>query len=219
MNSNDFLIEARDDVELAFQYERKYDIPATDALQAIYIKNNCQPFLQACKKVDDPFILYRGVNAEKTFIDKEVRLTDRRPLTMQDAIHNKINDYLDDNYGHPYRNAMFCTGSLENADYGTHTYWVFPKGKYDFLYSNNTFYDDLYMAWQKWSAKQQMPEYKLIQHDDIIDRFLSKANYQSDSIINAAASQSEIMMWCNEYYGIRSDYDYWEELTEIMYEK
>jgi len=218
MISKQFISEEREEIELAFEYEKKYHIPATDALSALKIKKNCQPFLQACKAKDDPFILYRGVQEDQTFIKKDVRLNDRRPLTMKNALHKKINIYMDDNYGHPYRNAMFCTGDLDSADYGSNTYWVFPTGDYDFIYSNNTLYDDLFLAWQKYKVNIEMPEQYLIHQDDVVEKFLANANYKSDSILNAAESQSEIMIWTDNYYGVRSDYEHWEELTEIMYD-
>jgi len=218
MKSIEFLTE--DKIELAFKYADKYKLDVYDTKFALDVKEHCQKFLQECKSSNsDPFILYRGVNESKDTIEKEVRLTDRRPLNMDKLLHQKINYYLDDNYGHPYRNAMFCTGDLSSADYGNQTYYVFPTGDYDFLWSQNQQYDDLYMAWQKWTAGRTEPTFKLIQQEFIVDDFLKSARYTNQDIVRAAKSGNEIMMWTPMYYGIHAKYEHWEKLVEIMYDE
>jgi len=174
---------------------------------------------------EDVFYLYRGVvDEEIQFIDKEVRLDNRRPLNMNPLLHKKINIYMKDNFGHPYRNAMFCTGDMDSAEYGKNTYYVFPQGGYSYLWSQNPMYDDLYTAWNKF--RHNDPEIKalnqsvqqLIAQDDIADKFLKNAAYSKTDLVKAAnpSDSAEIMMWCHSYYGIRSDYEYWEELNEII---
>jgi hypothetical protein len=221
MKSKEFIIED-ELLDLAFKMGTKYDLPPQDINFALEVKRDCQPFLQQCKAGgSDPFILYRGVNDETFTIDKTVRLTDRRPLNMDPLLHQKINAYMEDHFGHPFRNAMFCTGDIDSAEYGKTTYTVFPKGNFDFLWAIDPMYDDLYTAWHKFrnSTTQAFPNQILIQQDDIADKFLKDADYQTTNIVQAAdpVESREIMVWCKEYHGIDANFEYYDKLTEIMY--
>jgi len=216
MKSKEFLRENL--VDIAMELEKQYNLSAFDIHFALKVREDCQPFLQQCG--GDPFMLYRGVHASSFTIDKDTRLTDRKPLNMDNLLHQKINIYLDDHYGHPYRNALFVSGDMHNADYGENTYHVFPKGDFDFLWAENPMYDDMYTAWNKYrnSTELPMPDYVLIQQDDIADKFLKNANFHTTDLPRASDEEQsrEIMIWCEGYYGIKSDYEYYDELTEIM---
>lgn len=218
MRSKEFITES--DTDLVFKLSDKYDIEPQIILFALNVKENCQPFLKECKSNNSsPFILYRGVNEYSTVVHKDVRLTDRKPLNMNVLLHQKINFYMEDHFGHPYRNAMFCTGVHEDAYYGERAYFAFPAGNYDFIYAQNQNYSDLYNSWNAWSRESEhLPRHQLVMQDDIADRFLANANYSTENIVRAAASKSEVMIWCGSYYGVQSQFPKVDILTEIMYQ-
>ena len=199
MKSTEFITEGIEE-----QIARKYNIDTYEVQFALQIKAKCKPFLAHCKS--DPFILYRGVSETADIIHKKVRLQDRIPTNTPGPIHNAFNTYMEEQFGEAFRNAMFCTGDVDSADYGDQPYYVFPVGDFKFLWAQNYDYGDLFMAWQK--AKKPGPAE--------LDRFLEHANFSTGNLIEAAHSDNEIMIHCNSYYGITAQCRITEELTEII---
>jgi len=199
MKSKDFLNE-----NIEERLAEQFNIDVYDVLFALEVRKNCQPFLAHCKS--DPFILYRGVDETDNIIHKDVRLTDRTPLNTPRPAHVQINNYMENNFGAPFRNAMFCVGDVDSADYGAQPYYVFPTNNFKFLWAQNYKYGDLFMAWQK--ALRPMGE--------DLDKFLDYANFSTGNLIEAVQSDNEIMVRCNSYYGMDAQCRITEELTEIM---
>lgn len=205
------------------------------------IKENCKPYLEAISYEADRYLLYRGMNinaAGESSIKiqtstsklglKDVRTTGRDPMSSYKADHDLLNQYFNEQYGHPYRNGLFVTGNMNEAhDYGN-PYVIFPVGNYEFIVSD--YISDLFVhildpinstAYRNWKAfakdQEALPDNQ--KDDDIHDaveefRATSKPTdlldflprYDtSQNIKYAMQTQHEIMIWTKQYYYILPD--------------
>ena len=168
------------------------------------IKRECQPFLQQWGQ--QPLI--RGVKRGATnFIKKEVHLEDRVPKDTPRRLHTQFNKAFVNEFGLPFRNAMFASGDHAIAkDYGL-PYTVFPIGDFKFIWSKEV--DDLYGQWQRVEPHRQHDD---PESDEYWEWRLSRAEkrfteqsvkkYQTTELNKAISSRHEIMLWVDSYYGI-----------------
>lgn len=120
------------------------------------IKKDCQPFLSSdvFKRfyLDNEF-LYRGEG--RTFgeyLKADVN-KNRTPKDMQEDIHNVLDEWFENKFGHYYRSeSIFTTFNLDRARSYSHVlpshgilkyaYIIFPCGNFDYCYSTEV--EDLY---------------------------------------------------------------------------
>jgi hypothetical protein len=106
------------------------------------ISKDCKPIIDVYKKNPDSY-LYRGDSRARDFIVKKVR-KDRYPKDTPQDWHEAFDDALKDNFGWNARSeGLFCTADTAmSGGYGNALYVVFPKGKFDYIYSREI--KDLY---------------------------------------------------------------------------
>jgi len=151
------------------------------------IKEDCQFYLRQNNPKNFP--LYRGLKMEdEPFLKKRVRLKDRTPKDMNPELHHELNSYFQTKFGSPFRNAMFCTGNEAEATvYGAY-YYVFPRGKFEFIWSPHI--DDLFSLWDMHGD------------EDIFFDEVKNGDYTNKNLSNAIDSHHEIMIRCNSYYAL-----------------
>lgn len=102
------------------------------------ITEKCQPYIDVLRQTNGS-PLYRGM---KGFADSIVYKVysprpDRRSSDTPTEIHNAFNQAFRDEYGYPFRNGIFCTGSQSVAEeYGNMVSVVFPIGDLKFVWSD-----------------------------------------------------------------------------------
>lgn len=200
--------------------------------QAKTIRQNCQPYLKQNTDAINRYPMYRGVKppgghsvtgvGDANVIRKEVRLTNRKPSDMPFELHEFINNYFQEEYGAPFRSAMFVIGSSGQAGaYGT-VYLIFPAGKFEYLWSPE--FEDLFSITGEYGyefASNTLGREKRIKvtteiKQNIADEVLS--TYQTDGLMEAIDSTHEIMIRTQYYYGIHADVMYNKELREKIIE-
>lgn len=195
-----------------FELNDELDDPQ-DAI--IAISRDCKPFLKAINYDVAHYPLYRGLGQESdSFIIKSVRLENREPSDSPQNIHDALNDYFTQTFGEPFRNAMFAAGTqIVTASFGN-LYIVFPAGKFTFVWSPEV--TDL--------VTEYIPTL-----EDILDQvdqqtipldmssFMNTLNYTNGNLKKAIESNKEIMIRCEQYYGIRimDSANSWEVLEKI----
>jgi len=170
------------------------------------VRRDCQYFLS---QVDHPFSLYRGMFGQtQKFIKKQVRLEHRRPSEMDREHHFTINNYFTEAFGEPFRNALFATGDADGSGYFGSNYFIFPIGKFTFLWSSriddlnfhmHDLLDDLFK-----NRTSPVPPTRSQKAEGLI-KALRTVNYRTDNFQEAVKSGSEIMIRCKEYYAMPAD--------------
>ena len=173
------------------------------------IKRDCMGFIRQANGQ----YLYRGLGtASDEFLSKSIRLTGRMPKDVPSLLHYTINEYFINNFGAPFRNAMFCSGSQHLADFYGNIYGVFPIGNFDFVWSPEV--DDLYMEWD---------EVEHDEHDVMVDNLMDEVaqTYKNDNLEQAIKSNNEIMVRTRDYYAIKNEIiqDPKYNFTRLLYEK
>lgn len=167
------------------------------------IKAECQPYLDAIEYNVLEYRLYRGMKGtDAPYMTGRVRLTGRKPQATGTHVHEAVNGYFIDQFGEPFRNALF-TSSNPNfaADYGN-LFIVFPTGKFKFIWSPHI--EDLYN--HEWALDEALDDDKAdddMPSDDYHFRLtMDNYEYQNTDFIGAMESKQEIMIRTPVYYGI-----------------
>lgn len=191
----------------------KYSISIDNLDSLDLIKRDCQPFL---KEVDyDPFDkypLFRGMQTDNYFIKKNVNLVDRKPVDMGLMTHDQINKYFTQEYGAPFRDALFATGSFIDAEGYGNAYYIFPIGEFKYLWSSKI--GDLYGDMNNISRQTDTPF-----DQKALFNFLDWGNYQTTNLKRALNGSSEIMIRCKQYYALEVNSVYDEKEGMIRYLK
>lgn len=197
-------------------YELEYTQENTDLLEFLgMIKRDCQPYLNILgDKVFGMAMtgLYRGItgNLVGKFLAKKARLADRIPRDLAIDVHEHINNWFTEAYGKPWRNAIFCTGSIAEANEYGHLYQIFPLGDFEYLWSPDIV--DL-MRTVSGSGLVHVDKNIMIPQDHkptdpaLIDQFIEQelaGKYTSSNLLTALRGKNEIMLWCDRYYAIRT---------------
>ena len=100
------------------------------------LKSKCQPYLAVLKQSHKQ-PLFRGIRGELSDLYAVVKpRVDRKPSDIPVEIHNALNHAFNEQFGFPYRNGIFCTGRMADAqDYGTAVV-VFPVGELEYTWSS-----------------------------------------------------------------------------------
>jgi len=156
------------------------------------IKAHCQPYL---KEINNDVMnnwLFRGVQntMSEGWIEKRVRLDDRKSLDTPDHIHRMYNQWFTLNFGQPFRNAIFASGNMNSAaDYGM-LYMIFPKGDFSYLWSPQI--EDLNTL-----HRNRMD----ISAEDLFNH-LGQVGYTQTDLPKAIKTGNEIMIRSQSYYGL-----------------
>lgn len=187
-----------------------------DEEKLVQLLKPCKPFINDWKKTNSFGCLYSGRRgATKKWFEKKVR-KDRKPLSTPVEIHNIIDKRFQEAFGIKARSqTVFCVSDINTAkEYGV-PYYIFPKGKYEIIWSNTI--DDLYTNLTEWIAFHEpelkdMPVLERLNKDfeshkkyfDYLkNKFPVKKLYQKGNLKQALKTGYEIMLYCNEYVGIQ----------------
>ena len=192
------------------------------------IGKNCRPWIQATRDLE----AYRWIdNGETTstdgigyatlsFCDKNVLMYDvpkkRRPRDLPNWLHDAVGKWMTSEFGHNYReNAVFCSGKTfkTGKEYGK-PYRFYAAGEFSYLASYDV--EDLYEVYElsrqgvsggDWQEKVT----------DIVLRRLNKAAWLHNEQLQAMLKDEappEIMVSCERYYVVRTDWSQLDEFTE-----
>lgn len=174
---------------------------------SLMIQRDCGEYLSM---VEDPFSLYKGSKEEYRFEKKAVRLEGRKAVEMNPMHKVAINKVWTEQFGAPFRDSLFVFGDAGDAEFFGTAHYVFPIGKFEFL----------------WSPKVWDLNYKtrsMIIHTDLDDsdpgtgssemkdvrrlmKAVQNAGYQNTDLEDAIDSGNEIMIRCKEYYIMEANY-------------
>jgi len=228
MKSTEFLKEAQSTQSILGEIARLYNID-TDTMDQmvsicrkgkmklnviewlIQISQKCQPFIRGVGW-DSCFDLYRGVSGTyNEFIDKRVRIDNRKPKSMDPFLKDEVNKYFKDMYGEPFRDALLTTGNLNHTAIFGNSYIVFPKGDFKFLWNQGI--EDFNFALNAFSSSAELRSqiegsvWSTKNRDLVSELFLNKIVKNTDwhtiDLKAAIQSRAEIMIRCKGYYGIR----------------
>jgi len=228
-------------MKLAPIFEQK--APKDHAMQsaAIQLMRMCRPFLELINYNIPYFPLFRGAakihDNKDILIKRQVRLTGRNPRDSVGVHHDTLNEFFMAKFGEPFRDALFVTGNQMVADgYGPQVYFVFPIGKFSFVWSRNI-PDALNLqnSFAKHATKyvqqdhpdmtsQEAYEYArniqnnirygfhpaeyIPEYKDLILRILNDANYTNVDLGGAIESDHEIAIRCNEVFIMPHGYEF-----------
>lgn len=172
-------------------------------------------FIKDWKKTNTNNFLYSGRKVLVPYFERKVR-KDRVPLSTPLEIHKILDNRFQKEFGIKARsNSVFCVSDLDTAiDYGS-VYYIFPKGKYEIIWSDQI--DDLYTNLDDWirynepdfkdfpfliKLNSSIPEHQKY-YDYLKNDFPIKKLYTKGNLKSALNSGYEIMLNCNEYVGIK----------------
>ena len=171
----------------------KYGLTSEQVNFAWEAMEDCKPYLRQNRTPLTKDIMFRGIHSSMPFLTKKVRLDDRRPLDLVNAVHELLNTAMTKKFGEPFRNALFVTGSgSETSNYGER-YIVLPRGDFTFLWSPDV--SDIYNHYDNRLQTQS--------NEDFVKELFSENKYSTSQLLNAISSHSEIMIRCGSYYALR----------------
>ena len=188
------------------------------------ILDECKPYLS---QVTNPLSLYRGMgNRHQPFIKKSIRQENRTPKLMRQRWHDYINAYFSDEFGIPFRNALFVLGNDNRASIFGAVHHIFPIGNFKFLWSPKV--EDLNYSIRDMLKLQQTfdaadgTEAEAYEWSDTgspaqergIRNAMSRVDYQTTDLQGAiehgryenTKGDTEIMIYGQSYYAISTDY-------------
>jgi len=182
-------------------------LPTDRAAIVELIQRDCQPFLGKIGGKMGEYTLHRGMAHSRTpLVKKQVRLDDRNALSTSAVKHERYNNYFEDEFGVPFRNALFASGNKDQAAFYGDVFTVFPIGEFDWLWSPNIEDLALDITWPRVGGFDNVPP-----SQEHVDSELSRAGYDMNSNIKGAIeSGNEIMIRCKEYYA--SSIHVWNDL-------
>lgn len=177
------------------------------------IAEDCVYYLDLIKDSNVQRFMYRGINSDDVDVDQINQFVPRsKPLASSRKFHTEVNEFLEQKFGHPFRNGLFVTGNKstasEYADDGG-IYIVVPVGKFEWL-TNTQFYD-LYNLVLEAEHKNGWSYEKAEQ--EIIDQVKNSNDWiHNTNLAKCIRDGNEMMLWCpNGYYLFAYD-DYPEVL-------
>lgn len=163
------------------------------------VNRDCKPYLEHIDNDIMRYQMYRGLEKfGKNVFKKTARLDDRKPAATGQEKHDRINDYFEREFDHPYRNGVFASGDTSMAGTYGMVHVIFPIGNFEFLWSdsvNDMAYD---IKWGSVGGFQNVPP-----SQEVVDNVMSTAGYTTGHLQDAILSGNEIMLWCKEYYAVR----------------
>ena len=157
------------------------------------IKDNCDSYLRQNPGAMSLGQIYRGIHSSQNTLTKKVRLDNRRPLDSNQSVHDELNKLFKEQFGEPFRNAMFCSSDQSQVSSYGEVYIIFPIGDFTFLWSPDV--EDTFAKY----------EHRLshISDEDFVYKLVAENDYYTDNLTKAIQSGNEIMMRCKRYYALR----------------
>lgn len=189
------------------------------------VKTDCIPYLKEINYEIKEYQLLRGVIGQpKNYIAKTVRLENRKPKDTSQELHDKINEYFEEKFGSPFRNAIHVTGDFSQAFEYAHggyksgeVYVIFPVGEFKYLWSQEVadMLDVIFEhGLQGSSAFWDDGEFEIFAENVLSD-------YKTTDLTMAIKLGNEIMMRSTEYYGLKDTdtvitHAHWPAFAEIL---
>ena len=170
------------------------------------IKRDCGPFLQQIKGRVDKLALFRGLGprAGNASFSKVACPVNRYPMSTNPTVHEISDAWFVDHFGISFRrNAVFATGSEDEAGgYGL-LYAIFPIGDFKICYS--PVIKDLFNEWESFEESNGHCLHNMTSEliSDEVDSILRRGRYVTGPLTTAIKSKHEIMIHCNEYYQLK----------------
>lgn len=202
MRINELIDNLTDPKDLAYyrKLAKTYGLPLSEATIENFkfmakIKRDCQPYLKQAGNLVFREGMWRGLGLDNPSerMTKTARLDDRVPRDMDQDLHESLNVFFNDTYGHPYRNGVFVTGDRAEASQYGELYQIFPIGKFDYLWSPEI--PDLMGALSMYNY-----------YNEDFDEWMSAnlTTYRDNDLQHAVRMNSEIMLWTKQYYALAS---------------
>lgn len=168
-----------------------YEITSPD-IDIAKLKQLCAPYIQILKHTDGA-PLFRGYKGSRFtnvegFNVIEANL-DRVPVDTPRILHDALNQSFKRNFGFPFRNGVFASGSYEDARYYGNVYAVFPIGEPRYIWSKEI--GDLFVQLDKTFDFEVIESSK----QSLVNAVASIANaYQTNELDKAIQSGHEVML-------------------------
>jgi hypothetical protein len=172
-----------------------YDEDEARKILKILLKD-CKPYIDILKKFNFAEYFLTGRRkplASDPIIKRKVR-KNRDALDTPDVIHKWVDNWFYKKFGIKARSqTVFCTSSYGQAmNYGS-VYFLFPIGKFEVIWSKK--HQDLFRRSYMDKGLEDYQEY-------FMDDFAN--TYVKGNPIDALNSGNEIMLYCKEYYLMRT---------------
>lgn len=191
------------------------------------IEQKCNPFL---KQVNTSQLLYRGSLSSIVGEPYDIRNVkkNRIPTDMPLEIHSILDQWFQEKFNHKFRsNATFVTSARKIAAMYGDPYAFFPIGDFKFVWSPEV--DDLFGNLQRFirTKLNQNPEFNSLRNAlandkkqtfEYVKKFINNAKYTNKNLTNAATSNNEIMIHCDQYVVVKP-YVFNSQLFETEYKK
>ena len=184
--------------------EQSFAARARDWLDRVEdIRVNCQPFLQATE-----LPLYRGLagfikrpltRAKVSQVDKN-----RTPRDTHPEVQQLIDDWFEQRFDlRPRSQGLFCSGNIKVAKYYGPPFYVFPVGKFDFVWGltkqgHNPLTDSVYLSELIKNKLKVTPFHTPKLKAEITDELMNTVNWYDSNLVEAQQEGGEIIIVCDE---------------------
>ena len=206
MKSYEFLIE--NDIKAI---KNEFNMIDEQIVFAKAVRDNCGYYLEQVNYQPlSKYALYRGLKNVKTnMFANKIRLNDRKPLNSSNILHTALNNFYMENYGAPFRNAMFCTGEYQLAQEFGDAYTVFPVGNFKFLWDMDS--KDIYVDYLNFNRQEHLIKHlakkEFRDKEKVVDAFIkhriSKHKFDNTDLMTAINRGHEIMLRGSSYLACR----------------
>jgi len=170
----------------------------------IIIGQQCKPYLNEVRY--NAFDMFRGSGSTDSWIEKSVRVTDRRTRHMNTVLKQVLNIYFKKQFGGEFRHALFCTGDVRVTGLFGNAYYIFPKGEYTYLWSPKV--DDLNYEFGRYRDNElkhdryNYSDSESTLYSGFVNKHLPRQDFKTTDLPQGLYSGHEIMIRCKEYVGI-----------------
>jgi len=197
--------------------EEEEDNTIINGITLIYDK--CMPFIKELTKQTYIHFMYSGRKGktEDVFIGKVRK--NRRPSDTSEGLTKVYDDLFNKRFGwKPRTNSIFCSGNVYDIPRYGNPYFIFPIGKYKYLWSPDI--DDMYSSSYTNSVIDTITLRNDIPYGDIDDikdntpkrdiiiKSLDNkiiSTYTDKNLDKALSGSNEIMINCKEYIALKQD--------------
>lgn len=161
---------------------------------------------------------------------------DREPRDTPMQVHNIVNNYFRQRYGHPFRNGVFATGYFNDATIYSANHSAFaliPIGTFSWLCCADTSgeYRDLTELWKRTfeeihaSVSDDNPDLNAYEVDEeaipsAIEELMTLMHdvewYHNESLMSCIHSENEIMIKCDKFYLVDRHSDLFKQLYQVV---
>lgn len=174
-------------------------------------KKDCSEYLGMLKGTHGKCMLYRGARYAPQDYHIEEWKEREGPRDSSLTMHDGINEYLEDKFGVPARDWMFCTGVYNDAAIYSSgrkdAMVIFPIGDFEWLAATDEDARDMTGFYNRCGGRKD-PTYdapaiteKNKQAVEIMKHKMEKWHWKdSEDIVGCIKSDNEIMFRCDKFY-------------------